>query len=108
MSYAIVINLDYDDYPEEVCAELWDIIEARMLAAGFQRDGRTFFSTLPGDEARALAQRTIEDIEDHLDFHRKHIYRYFKEFYGYDKECVINLMLPPPESIRVDEPDRGQ
>ncbi len=104
MSYSIVINLNYDEYPEEVCAELWELISTRMLEAGFQHDGRTFFSTLPADQARALAQRVIEDIEDHLEFHRKHIYRYLKEFYGYDKECVVNLMLPPPESIQVEEP----
>jgi len=42
MSYAIVINLDYESHLEEICQEIWDVIKKAMLDAGFRLDNRVF------------------------------------------------------------------
>nr|NIR28512.1 hypothetical protein [Gammaproteobacteria bacterium]NIU03338.1 hypothetical protein [Gammaproteobacteria bacterium]NIV50835.1 hypothetical protein [Gammaproteobacteria bacterium]NIV76131.1 hypothetical protein [Gammaproteobacteria bacterium]NIW86873.1 hypothetical protein [Gammaproteobacteria bacterium] len=76
MAYAVVINLDYENHSPEVCKELWGTIRERMCAAGFHCDGRTFTINLPEEQAAARARETMERLEEHLDYHRKHIYRY--------------------------------
>ena len=75
-----------------------------MLEAGFLRDGRTFTTHLGEKAACELARSVIEGIEGHLEYHRKHVYRYLKDFYGYDVACTTNLLLPPAEDITVEEP----
>lgn len=47
MSYVIVINLNYDTQPADVCAEIWTLIKAKMLSAGFRIDSRRFNINLP-------------------------------------------------------------
>lgn len=103
MAYAIVINLDYRNQPQKACAFLWREICERMLAAGFRLDGRTFLTNLPAGEACRLAREVVEGLEDHLDYHRKHLHKYLKEFYGFPAEARTNLLLPPVEDIHVHE-----
>ena len=94
MSYAIVINLDYETHPEAVCAEVWYEVKQRMTAAGFRLNHRVFMINLPEEQACRLAKDVIEGMEAHLEFHRKRIFNYMKDFYGYDMEETVNLMLP--------------
>lgn len=101
MAYAIVINLNYDTFPADDCQIMWDEIKERMVAAGFHRDGRSFVINLPDKEACDLAQKIIESIEDHLEYHRKHLHKYMKEFYGYPLAAKTNLLLPSLSEIRV-------
>jgi len=101
MPYAIVINLDYENHPPELCSELWNVIKLGMLQAGFQSDGRRFISHLPERRACSRARRVIDDIEDHLEFHRKHLYRFMRDFYGYDTAATTNLLVPDDEQIEV-------
>lgn len=103
MTYAIVINLDHDSHPEHVCHFLWNEIKEKMLAAGFRRDGRMFVINLPPPEACRLARAAIDSIEDHLEYHRKHLYKYLREFYGFPLEARVNLLVPPLDSIEVKE-----
>jgi len=103
MPYAIVINLDHDVHPDDVCRFLWNEIAEKMLEAGFRIDGRSFVINAPPREACRLARAVIDSMESHLDFHRKHIYKYIKEFYGYPAEARTNLLLPPLDQIEVDE-----
>ena len=101
MPYAIVINLDYENHPPEICSELWNVIKFGMLSAGFSCDGRRFIVNHPEYEATHLARKVIDDLEDHLEYHRKHLYRFMKDFYGYDTATTTNLLLPAEDSIEV-------
>lgn len=94
MTYAIVINLDYEHHPPELCSELWNVIKFGMLKAGFTSDGRRFISGLTERQACEKARRVIDDIEDHLEYHRRHLYRFMREFYGYDTAATTNLLVP--------------
>lgn len=101
MSYAIVINLDYENNSEEVCQEIWDVIKLRMLEAGFRLDNRVFIINREEKVACELARSVIEGIESHLDFDEKHLYRYLKDFYGYDMDHTSNLLVPSINDIEV-------
>ncbi len=94
MPYAIVINLDYENHPPEICSELWNVIKLGMLQAGFVCDGRRFIISQPEYRACELARGVIDDLEDHLEYHRKHLYRFMRDFYGYDTEATRNLLVP--------------
>ncbi len=94
MSYAVVINLDYENNSEEACQEIWDVIKERMLHAGFRLDNRVFIINREDKAASDLARSVIEGLEAHLDFDKKHVFRYLKDFYGYDMECTTNLLVP--------------
>lgn len=94
MSCAIVINLDYENNSEEVCQEIWDGIKLKMLEAGFRLDNRVFIINRGQKESCELARGVIEGIESHLDFDKKHVFRYLKDFYGYDMSHTMNLLIP--------------
>lgn len=101
MGYAIVINLDYENNPADVCQEIWDVIKLNMLEAGFRLDSRVFVINRSRDEASNLARSVIEDIEGHLDFDKKRVFRYLKDFYGYDMAHTTNLLVPGSNEIEV-------
>ena len=101
MSYAIVINLDYESNSEETCQEIWDAIKKAMLTAGFRLDNRVFIINREDGEARELARSVIEGMESHLDFDKKHVFRYLKDFYGYSMEHTVNLLVPSNEDILI-------
>ena len=101
MSYAIVINLDYENNSEEECQEIWDTIKKAMLNSGFRLDNRVFIINREGKEACTLARDVIEGMEAHLDFDKKHVFRYLKDFYGYAMEHTINLLVPSSEDILI-------
>lgn len=107
MTYAVVINMDYENNPSEVCGALWEQIKRRMLAAGFICDGRTFTTSLPEKAAARLARKVIADLEDQMEHHDQEVYRYLRDFYGYDLAYTTNLMLPPTEEIAVEEEPPG-
>lgn len=106
MSYAIVINLDYENHSENVCQEIWDTIKERMLSAGFRLDNRVFITRREDKEACELARSVIEGLEEHLDFDKKHIFRYLKDFYGYAMDHTTNLLVPSNEDILMSSKSR--
>ena len=101
MSYAVVVNLDYENNSEKVCQEIWDNIKKAMLAAGFRLDNRVFIINRGNKEACELARSVIEGMEAHLDFDKKHVFRYLKDFYGYAMDQTTNLLIPSNEDILV-------
>ena len=106
MSYAIVINLDYESHLEETCQEIWDVIKQAMLDAGFRLDNRVFIINREGKEACELARGVIEGMEAHLDFDKKHVFRYLKDFYGYAMDHTTNLLVPSNEDILISTKSR--
>ncbi len=101
MSCAIVINLDYDNHSEKACQEVWDAIKAKMLEAGFRLDNRVFIIKRDQKETCELARSVIEGMEEHLEFDKKHVFGYLKDFYGYDMEHTENLLVPKSDDILV-------
>jgi len=101
MSYAIVINLDYENNSEDACQEIWDGIKLHMLEAGFRLDNRVFIINREQKEACELARSVVEGMEEHLEFHNKHVFRYLKDFYGYDMDHTSNLLVPSSDDIEV-------
>lgn len=99
MSYAIVVNLDYENNPEDACQEIWDIVKQRMLEAGFRLDNRVFIINREQEDACELARAVVEGMEEHLDFDKKHVFRYLKDFYGYDLDHTTNLLVPSSGDI---------
>jgi hypothetical protein len=107
MRHAIVINLDYGTHPYEQCHALWGQISEKMTGAGFRHEGRLFTIGLPRKEAYGLARNVIDQMEEDRDYYEKEIHIYLKEFYGFDLEDSVNLMLPPTDSIKLDESRMG-
>jgi len=103
MRQAIVINLDYGSHPYEQCHSVWGQIASNMTAAGFRPEGRLFTIGKNRKEAFELARNVIDKLEDERDFYDKEIHLYLKEFYGFDMEDSVNLMLPPMDSIELNE-----
>jgi hypothetical protein len=103
MRYGIVINLDYNSHSYEACKTLWEDIRKGMIEAGFRQEGRLFTTDMDEEEACGSAIRVIEAIEGHTSYYDKRVYSFLKEFYGVRMECTVNLMLPPADSIEVEE-----
>ena len=101
MSCAVVINLDYENNSEEICQEIWDAIKKRMIEAGFRLDNRVFITNREKEEACTSARSVIEDMESHLEFDKKKLFLYLKDFYAYDMEHTKNLLVPSNDDILV-------
>lgn len=101
MSYAVVVNLDYENNSEAVCQEIWDNIKKAMLGAGFRLDNRVFIINREKKDACELARNVMEGMEAHLDFDKKYVFRYLKDFYGYAMDQTTNLLIPSNEEILV-------
>ena len=103
MRFAIVINLDYDTNPEEICRRLWIEIRDAMMDAGFRLEGRLFTIEESEEVACDLARDIIERLNGSDFMVDQDIYNFLKEFYGYDHSRTVNLLLPPTTEIRLDE-----
>jgi len=98
---AIVINLDYDHSPQDMCEALWDEICKILRANGFVYSGRLFMHDKAPEYALPLARALVESLEIHLDFHDRRFHRYIKDFYGFGFKNITNLMTPCPRDIQV-------
>lgn len=103
MSYAIVINLDYESHSEDECLEIWDSIKQSMLDAGFRLDNRVFIVNRDQKDACDAARAVIEGLEGHLEFDKKRVFSYLKDFYGYSMEQTTNLLIPSNEDILISK-----
>ncbi|MGM0594120.1 MAG: hypothetical protein ACQETD_06255 [Pseudomonadota bacterium] len=105
MRYDIIINLDYENYPEAQLKPLFNRIQAMMLERGFVMDGRRFTIDQPPAEAQALAREVVDTLDS---LYRERgeeqgIYPWIKEFFGFAPENASNLLIPPSEEIDVEE-----
>ena len=106
MRFGIVINMDYGHHPQELLTELFHVIRSEMEDNGFRLDGRVFSASLAADTAGPLARGILENINrDFAIGDGDGIYRYIKEFYGFDIGTVQNLLLPEDEAVTVEEYD---
>jgi hypothetical protein len=103
MAYTVIINIDHANHSFQFCEELWARIADAMTVAGFHHDGRSFSINLPENEARQLARDTMEQLNHELEHHQHHIHRYLTDFYGYDPAYVTNFLLPPQDTMEIQE-----
>jgi len=103
MAYAIVINLDYVNHSTATCKEIWDVIVEQFVRHGFRRDGRIFTINEDKTTATQMARDIIDGIESHQNFEDKRIFNYMKDFYGFDLGKTANLLLPPDDTIILDD-----
>ncbi len=103
MRYAIVINLDYDTNPGNDCHRVWDLVSAKMQAAGFRLEGRLFTTDRSPDDAGAVARAIMNALDEDPALAPAGVFSFLKEFYGYDHTHSVNLMLPPNDDIELIE-----
>jgi len=102
MRYAIVINLNYENNPQEDLRDLFRSIHTHMSSAGFKKVERVFTIDLPAAAACVSARQAVGlGLKKHgLDGRPHH---YIKEFYGFEHSKSVNLLAPPVEGIDVEE-----
>lgn len=103
MRYVVIINLDYQNYEHGKLKALFDEISTAMQEKGFLVDGRRFTIDAEPDEAQHMARFVIEEVEQQHNAAGESIYIYIKEFFGFEVENAVNLLLPPGEDIEVSE-----
>jgi hypothetical protein len=99
--YAINLNLDYDSHPHATVKGLFRHIRDGLIQAGFRRDGRLFTVEMPGEEACLLARQVVETAAGQAGI--DDVTPFIKEFYGFDFDAAVNLLLPDAEEISVEE-----
>ena len=107
MGTAIIINLDYETQAIARCRNLWAIIEARMLGAGFVKVNRRFVSQEDTDTACRQARTVIDGIE--ADFRAKGYGACdcIRDFYAVPHGMIVDLTAPVSHSIEVDMMSTG-
>ncbi|MEN8169549.1 MAG: hypothetical protein ABFS08_04930 [Pseudomonadota bacterium] len=103
MRYVVIINMDYQNYEHDKLKMLFADISAAMQEKGFVVDGRRFTIDTDPDNAQHLARFVIDDVEQQYNTRGESIYVYIKEFFGFEVESAVNLLLPPNEDIEVSE-----
>jgi hypothetical protein len=103
MRYVVIINLDYQSYEHGKLRALYAVISEAMQERGFVVDGRRFTIDTEPDEAQHLARFVLEQVEQQYNAKGESIYVYIKEFFGFEVESAVNLLLPPNDDIEVSE-----
>lgn len=104
MIVAILITLEYAHAPYEESHFIWTEIYEKMLKAGFRYTSRLFVIDVEKvDQAYKLARATIESLEDHLPFEERRLHQHLKDFYGFEFEDAVNLLLPCADNFEVNE-----
>ena len=103
MRYDIIINLDYENHDEERLRGLFAEIQEEMQQAGFVMDGRRFTLDSPIEEAQCLARGAIDLLEQRHQEQGESIIPMIREFFGFEPNNTVNLLLPPTDEIHVEE-----
>jgi len=103
MRYAIVINLDYNSYPEHECLKIWALIRDHMVSSGFRLEGRLFTAEMSEEEACKVSRNIMDEVNKDPGFgHNSDVINYIKDFYCYNHSHTVNLLLPPTENIKLE------
>lgn len=107
MGTAIVINLDYENQSIVQCRNLWAIIEARMLIAGFVKKNRCFLSNTDTDSASRLACGVMAAIEHEYAVTGHSATACLRDFYAVQQGAIIHLTVPVSHAIEVNMMSTG-
>ena len=102
MRNAIVINLNYENHPQDEIHRLFEAICVNMLSVGFQQIERVFTIDLPASAACVSARQVVGRVlkQHELDDHPHH---YIKEFYGFEHSKSVNLLAPPVDDVDIEK-----
>lgn len=103
MRYVVIINLDYQNHEQDKLQDLFAAVSTAMQEKGFIVDGRRFTIDADPDEAQHLARSVIDEVEQLYNNRGESIYAFIKEFFGFEVENAVNLLLPPDNDIQVSE-----
>lgn len=103
MRYVVIINLDYENFEHGRLKALFADISSALQERGFVRDGRRFSIDVDPLEAQRLARLAVDELEQQYNARGESIYASLKEFFGFEVENAVNLLLPPGENIEVSE-----
>jgi hypothetical protein len=103
MRYIVILNLDYENYEQGRPRELFADISQALQDKGYVVDGRRFTIDANPAEAQQLAREAVDSVEQRHNAGGESIYVYIKEFFGFEVEHAVNLLLPPDEEIEVSE-----
>lgn len=107
MGTAIIINLDYENQPTVQCRNLWAVIEARMITAGFFKNSRRFLTSLDADSACRLARGVMDAIEREYGLRGQSATVCLRDFYAVPHDAIIPLMTPVSHAIEVNMMSTG-
>lgn len=95
MRYGVVINMDYPNHSHRDIAGLYRRIRDALKKEGFRMDGRVFTIERPAEQAGALAQRVLEELDGKME---GSLYSFIREFYGFAIGQVEDLSgRKPPQ-----------
>jgi type II secretory pathway component GspD/PulD (secretin) len=103
MRYVVIINLDYQSHEHDKLKALFGAISKAMREQGFVIDGRRFTIDTDPQQAQQQARLVIEQVEQQYHARGESIYVYIKEFFGFEMDSAVNLLLPPHDDIEVSE-----
>lgn len=89
---AIIINIDHEHTPPELCEALWGAICQVLQANGFLYSARLFLHEREPEYALPFAHALVESLELHLDYPERRFHRHIKEFYGFGYNNISNLL----------------
>ena len=105
MNSAILINLDYERYPAEICTRLWQAIETRLQHAGFTKHKRLFLSQIERAEAIRRAREVVAAAEAELADAGHDVFDAVHEFYWFEYAHLNDLLSPSHADVEVDYVD---
>ena len=105
MNSAILINLDYERYPRDVCTRLWQAIETAMQNAGFAKHKHLFLTQAGRTDAVRSARAAVAFAEAQLTDAGTEVFDAVSEFYCFDYAHLNDLLVPSNEEVVVDYVD---
>ena len=102
LNTAIIINLDYENYPILKCRKVWDLIETAMTEAGFSKNNRLFLTNVGSEIAFARARDVLHRVEENCRALGDDGLHCVREFYGIPYAQIVDLAQPSAHEITVD------
>ena len=102
LNTAIIINLDYENFPILKCRKVWGLIEDGMAEAGFSKNNRLFLTNVGSEIAFARARDVLHRVEEDCRVQGEDILHCVREFYGIPYPQIVDLALPAAHEITVD------
>ncbi|MEI7611601.1 MAG: hypothetical protein WCK63_01760 [Betaproteobacteria bacterium] len=104
---AIVINLDYENTPAVKCKELFSLVEARMVHAGFDKRHRYFVTSMEPEAAYREARTVMDTIFNEFQSKGECVAHCFRDFYGIPFRQLVTLSTSSFNEIEVDVMETG-
>ena len=102
MNTVIIINLDYEAFPIVKCQTIWNLIEERMIEAGFSKSNRLFLTNMDSEIAYKQARSVISRLENEVNDQVGQAVHFIRDMYGIPFSQIVDLTTPLASEIVVD------